>query len=161
MYHDTECIANLLCWHHPLLVSLYWWLHARLQYPHRWCTRETHYTDIIMTEGASQITSLTIVYSAVYSDGDQRKHQSSASLAFVRGIHRRPVNSPCKGPVTRKMFPFDDVIMYSLAQSHQCCIFHISTSNYCSVTTGLLFGINNDCCRSSLLLLCYKQQLDF
>ena len=60
---------------------------------------------------ASQITSLTIVYSAVYSDVDQRKHQSSASLAFVRGIHRRPVNSPHKGPVTRKMFPFDDVIM--------------------------------------------------
>ena len=65
-----------------------------------------------MTEGASQITSLTIVYSAVNSGGDQRKHQSSASLAFVRGIHRRPVNSPRKGPVTRKMFPFDDVIMY-------------------------------------------------
>ena len=43
---------------------------------------------------------------------DQRKHQSSALLAFVRGIHRWPVNSPHKGPVTRKMFPFDDVIMY-------------------------------------------------
>ena len=40
------------------------------------------------------------------------KHQSSASLAFVRGIHRWPVNSPHKGPVTRKMFPFDDVIMF-------------------------------------------------
>ena len=37
---------------------------------------------------ASQITSLTIVYSTVYLDADQRKHQSSASLAFVRGIHR-------------------------------------------------------------------------
>ena len=60
---------------------------------------------------ASQITSLAIVYSIVYSDVDQRKHQSSASLAFVRGIHRRPVNSPRKWPVTRKMFPFDDVIM--------------------------------------------------
>ena len=60
---------------------------------------------------ASQITSLKIVYSTVYSDADQRKHQSSASLAFVRGIHRGPVNSPHKGPVTRKMFPFDDVIM--------------------------------------------------
>ena len=48
---------------------------------------------------------------SVYSDADQRKHQSSASLAFVRGIHRWPVNSPHKGPVTRKMFPFDDVIM--------------------------------------------------
>ena len=60
---------------------------------------------------ASQITSLTIVYSTVYSDADQNKHESSASLAFVRGIHRGPVNSPHKGPVTRKMFPFDDVIM--------------------------------------------------
>ena len=51
---------------------------------------------------ASQITSLTIVYSIVYSDADQRKHQSSASLAFVRWIHRGPVNSPHKWPVTRK-----------------------------------------------------------
>ena len=60
---------------------------------------------------ASQITSLAIVYSTVYSDADQRKHQSSVSLAFVRGIHRIPVNSPHKWPVTRKMFPFHDVIM--------------------------------------------------
>ena len=66
-----------------------------------------------MTTMGSQITSLTVVYSIVYSDADQRKHQSSASLAFVWGIHRWPVNSPHKGPVTRKMFPFDDVIMYS------------------------------------------------
>ena len=60
---------------------------------------------------ASQITSLTIVYSTFYSGADQRKHQSSASLAFVRGIHRGPVNSLHKWPVTRKMVPFDDVIM--------------------------------------------------
>ena len=60
---------------------------------------------------ASQITSLTIVYSTVYSGPDQTKHQSSASLAFVRGIHRGPVNSPHKWPVTWKMFSFDDVIM--------------------------------------------------
>ena len=70
-----------------------------------------HYDDVIMGAIASLITSLTIVYSTVYSDADQRKHQSSASLAFVRGIHRGPVNSPHKWPVTRKMFPFDDVIM--------------------------------------------------
>ena len=55
---------------------------------------------------ASQITSLTIVYLSIYSGADQRKYQTSASLAFVRRIHRRPVNSPDKGPVTRKMFPF-------------------------------------------------------
>ena len=70
-----------------------------------------HYNDVIMSAMASQITSLTIAYSTVYSVADQIKHQSYASLAFVRGIHRWPVNSPHKGPVTRKMFPFDDVIM--------------------------------------------------
>ena len=59
-------------------------------------------SDVIMGAVASQITSLTIVYSTVYSGA--RKHQSSASLAILRGIHRWPVNSPHKGPVTRKMF---------------------------------------------------------
>ena len=71
-----------------------------------------HYDDVTMSAIASQITSLAIVYSIVYSDADQSKHQSSASLAFVWGIHRGPVNSPHKWPVTRKMFPFDDVIMW-------------------------------------------------
>ena len=70
-----------------------------------------HCNDVIMGTIASQITSLTIVYSIVYSDTDQRKHQTSASLAFVRGIHPGPVNSPHKWPVTRKMFPFDDVMI--------------------------------------------------
>ena len=70
-----------------------------------------HYCDVIMGMIASQITSLTTVYSTVCSGADQRKHQSSASLAFVWRIHRGPVNSPHKWPVTRKMFPFDDVIM--------------------------------------------------
>ena len=74
-------------------------------------TVKSHYNDVITSTVASQITSLTIVYSTVYSGRDQRKHQSSASLAFVRWFHRSPVNSPHKGPVTRKMFPFDDVIM--------------------------------------------------
>ena len=58
----------------------------------------------------SQITSLTIVYATDYLGADQRKHQSSASLAFVRGIHQRPVDFLHKWPVTREMFPFDDVI---------------------------------------------------
>ena len=71
-----------------------------------------------MSVMASQITSLTIVYSTVYSGADQRKYQSSASLAFVRGIHRWPVNSPHEGPVTRKMFPFDDVIMKMSVVKH-------------------------------------------
>ena len=70
-----------------------------------------HYNGVIMSAMTSQITSLTIVYSTIYSGADQRKHQSSTPLAFVRGIHRWPVNSPHKGPVTRRIFPFDDVIM--------------------------------------------------
>ena len=89
-----------------------------------------HYNDVIMTAMASRITSRTIVYSSVYSGIDQRKHQSSASLAFVGVIYRWPVNaqhiwiwiwtddqqilmsdSAHKGSVTRKMCPFDDVIM--------------------------------------------------
>ena len=63
----------------------------------RYCptkSRGTHYFDVIMGAMASQITSLTVVHSKVHSGADQRKHQSSASLAFMRGIHRRPVNSP-------------------------------------------------------------------
>ena len=63
---------------------------------------------------ASQITILTIVYSTVYSGGDQTKYQGTASLALGRVIYQWPVNSPHKGPATRKMFPFDDVIMFSI-----------------------------------------------
>ena len=71
-----------------------------------------HYNDVIMGAMASQITSLTIFYSTVYSGAYQRNHQGSTSLAIVWGIYRGPVNSPHKWPVTRKMFPFDDVIMH-------------------------------------------------
>ena len=60
--------------------------------------RNHHYSDVIMGAMAFQITSLMIVYLAVYSGADQIKHQSSASLAFVRGIHRWPH----KLSVTRK-----------------------------------------------------------
>ena len=77
-----------------------------------------HYSDVIMSVMASQITSFTIVCSTVYSGADQRKHQSSASLAFVRGIHRWPMDSPYKGPVTRKMFPFDEVIVVGSGRDH-------------------------------------------
>ena len=70
-----------------------------------------YYYGVIMGAMTFQITSLTIVSTTVYSDADKRKHQSPTSLAFVRGLHRGPVNSPHKWPVTRKMFPFYDVIM--------------------------------------------------
>ena len=74
-----------------------------------------HCSDIIMSTIASHITGVLIVYSTFVMvqiiHADQRKHQSSASLGFVKGIHRCPVNSPHKGPVTRKLFPSEDVII--------------------------------------------------
>ena len=66
--------------------------------------RDTRYNDVIMTTMASQITSLTIVYSTVYSDADQRKHQSSASLAFVWGMHRGRWIPGTKGQLRGKCF---------------------------------------------------------
>ena len=105
-----------------------------------------HYNDIIMRAMASQITSPTIVYSTVIQGADQRKHQSSASLAFVRGIHRWPVNSPHKGPVTRKMFPFDDVIMgFKIQKGCQTWIL---------ITTTQLFLLHYEQCWNSYC--CHK-----
>ena len=92
----------------PLLQHTHYWFNTFYSWPF------PHYSDVRMGAIASQITSLTIVYSSVYSDADQRKHQSSASLAFVWGILRGLMNSPHKGPVTWKMFPFDDVIMIEI-----------------------------------------------
>ena len=70
----------------------------------KWWKPAIHYNDVIMGAIAPQITSLMVLYSTVYSDADQRKHQSSASLAFVRGIQRGSVNSLHKWPVTRNFF---------------------------------------------------------
>ena len=98
-----------------------------------------HYIDVIMSTIASQITSLTSVYSIVYSDADQRKHQSSVWLAFVLGIHRGPVNSPHKWPVTRKVFPLDDVIM-----PHP--IMNQFVKEFAHVCTFLLDGVLWDIC---------------
>ena len=86
------------------------------------CLMQNNNCDVIIGVVASQITSLTIVYSTVYSNADQRKHQSSASLAFVRRIHLGLVNSLHKWPVTRKMFPFDDVIMMSAILPRPQCV---------------------------------------
>ena len=74
-------------------------------------------SEVIMGTMASQISSFTIVYLIIYSGVDQRKHQSPASLAFVREIHRWPVNSPHKGPVTWKKFN-DAKNMYQVYRSN-------------------------------------------
>ena len=87
-----------------------------------------HYNDVIMGSMASQITSGSNVYSAVYSGVQQRKHQSSASLAFVRGIH-----SEFNGPVTRKMFPFDDVIMDCMISTKHICNIYVDPMSVITV----------------------------
>ena len=119
-----QLLELVICFHACLFVYLpvslkftHLYIQIKLSYPHRLCQHHPsihlpfHYDDVTMMAIASPITSLTIVYSAVYSGAHQTKHQSSASLAFVWGIHRGPVNSPHKWPVTREIFPFDDVIM--------------------------------------------------
>ena len=74
-----------------------------------------HYSDAIMSAMASQITCVSIICLIICSGADQRKYQSSASMAFGRGMHQWLVDFPHKGIVTRKMFPFDDVIMHTIA----------------------------------------------
>ena len=98
-------------------------------------------SDVIMGAMASQITSLTIIYSTVYSGPVQRKHQSSASLAFVWGIHRWPVNSSHKWPVTWKTFPFDDVIMMAFYDEYYFFILQRSPCwiNYSAFMAGVAF----------------------
>ena len=107
----------------------------------------SHYNDVIIGAKAYQMTNITIVYSMVYSGADQRKHQISASLAFVRGIHGRPVNSPHKWPVTRKMFPFDDVIMKW--QILHYCKGRPRSNRY---STYRHDNITNECLESNMLL---------
>ena len=88
-----------------------------------------------MSAMASQITSLLIIYSTVCSGTDHREHQSSVSLAFVREIHRWTVNSPHKGPVMRKMFPFDDMLMW-LAMSYYVLVQMSCTPTFQGCFTG-------------------------
>ena len=113
--------------------------------PTKLSTQRHHYSDVIMITMASQITSLRIVYSIDYSGADQRKHQGSASLAFVRGIHRWPVISPHKWQVTRKTFPFDDVIMIGAILHIGClvknCAPLLSHWGYPNLTWSLPFMV--------------------
>ena len=71
------------------------------------------YSNVIMSAMASEITGISIAYTTVCSGTDEKEYQSFTSLDFVRGIHWWHVNSLHKEPVTRKIFPFDDVIMQS------------------------------------------------
>ena len=125
------------------------WQHIQTYIMHQHIINQDHYSDAIMGVIASQITRHTVVYSTVHSGADQRKYQSSASLAFVQGSHRWPVNSPYKWPVTRKMFPFDDVIVTVLIRCSRCLtkMWPIWWLSYKSVLTlisrTLLFPLNS------------------
>ena len=91
---------------------------------------ENHYNDVIMGAVASQMTSLTIVYSTVYSGADQRKQKKPCVTGLRVGNSPGSVNSPHKWPVTQKMFPFDDVIMYCLGQLGKYHWFWCSSSSH-------------------------------
>ena len=134
-----------------------------------------------MSMMVSQSDSLMIVYSTIYSGADQRKHQSSTSLAFVRGIHQWLVNSLHKGPVMRKMFPFDDVIMHyeeSVMLTELVWDFHIMymvvghsghilSSTQSRVTYGYitcpyyLMQVRYEVWRSPLLIMTLYQSIQF
>ena len=104
-----------------------------------------------MSAIASQITSHTLVYSNVCSGANQRKHHSSASLAFVRGIHRWPVNSPYKWQATRKMFPFDDVIMICSKSNYNDCYTLVFSLNPKKLRTSYVITLdNNSTCDEAL-----------
>ena len=89
-----------------------YWRNKYAMYVFSW-----HYSDVIISAMVSQLTGISIVYSIVCSGADNIKHQSSASLTFVREIHRWPVNSPHKGPVKRKCF---HLMMSSWYTIHRC-----------------------------------------
>ena len=104
---------------------------------------DVHYYDVIMGAIASQTTSLTIVYSTVYSGGDQRKHQSFASLAFVLGIQRGLVNSPHKWPVSGNV---------SISWRH-----HVMGYKSCFLVHRVTPGCLDPCVLSARTAICLEQ----
>ena len=160
--HLTNCPQNvkhtriIIMWVVNILMST---MSSILEKPN------SHYGNVILGTIAFQITNLTIVYSTVYLRTDQRKHQSSASLAFVQGIHQGPVNSTHKWPVTRKMFPFDDVIMSVevlaiFLWTLQVSMGRVKWDNWYTMIPNfiILVTANNDCnLLSSGIRKCFQQ----
>ena len=104
----------------------------------------------MMSVMASQITSTSVVCATICSSVYQRKHQSSASLAFVRGTHQLLVDSLCKWPVMWKMFPFDKVIMTLLTWTLNQTQWGVLSMCYPAVTT--LVGTLGHLVKSSQLI---------
>ena len=124
------------------------WLHISRDSPsHDARVAFSHYSDVMIT-----MTGVSIAYSTVCSGADQRKPQSSTSPVFVRGIHRWRMDASHKGPSTWKMFPFDDVIMYSLV-----CVCGCGLGCLCVCPEGdmiMLFGYDFMYCRFAQILIC-------
>ena len=78
-----------------------------------------HYTDVTMNAMASQITGLSIVYSNICPGADQRKHQTSTPLTFVRGIHRFPAQRASNAENVSIWWRHHDICVCKL--SHICC----------------------------------------
>ena len=111
LFQSISLIHKEIFWHGQFRVMTYYnWVLGTMAVPHQPPRKErSQYSDVIMSPMASQITSLTSVYSTVYSGADQRKHQHSASLAFVRDTDEFPAQKASNA----EMFPFDDVTMTS------------------------------------------------
>ena len=109
-----------------------------------------HYDDVKMTTTASQITNLTVVYSTVYSDADQRKYQSSASLAIVWGIHRSRWIPRTKGQLRRKCF---HLMTSSCKYSRTCCTCGVSEMIYFVLYGLLIYRDVGDLCWPQPILL--------
>ena len=125
-------------------------------------TKTLHCSDVIMSAMASQITGVSVVYSTVCSGADHRKHQSSTSRAFVKGIRRWPVDSPHKGPVTRKCF---DLITSSCGVTHYTAFTYNGLSRHYWQKTCIAWPVYNSpeskgwaacCCRNFIDFLCQQ-----
>ena len=104
-------------------------------------TNAIHYSDVIASTMQSQNTSLTFVCSTVYSGADQRKHQSSTSLAFVWGIHWSPVNFPHKGPVTRKCLHLMTSSCEVVSMFNEMCTVRMHCSKVCGWKTVNFYNL--------------------
>ena len=100
-----------------------------------WPVYAIHHSDVIISAMASPGA---IICSTICSGTDQRKHQSSTSQAFVRGIHWWPVDSPHKGPVMWKMLPSDDA-MINMAVNRQQAIVKPITNQLTDVYTFKIY----------------------
>ena len=157
----VEIIIRLLCYTLTMITrALHWdWMVCLLglfgYFGSILTCWESHYSDVIMSTMVSQITHVWIVCSTICSGVHQRKHQSSTSLAFVSGIHWWQGNSLHKGPVMRKMFPFDYVIMVRLKKWHRPHFYHTGSRHSWEGSDVY----NHEYCLYSFKVLCQSSHM--